>query len=211
MTRARFPFAFLALVLFTSAANAQLYRWTDEKGGVHVTDTPPPPNARSVVQKKSRAEVGEAPAQTSYDLSAAMKNFPVVLYTSPSCKVVCPQAREALNKRGVPFQEKQVWNPETADELKKVSGAADVPTLLVGRSVVTGFEQSAYDALLDAARYPKAGALAARSQAAPQTPEGYVAPAEAAKAEAKPVAEEPKPSGPYSPGSRPPPRNPPKQ
>jgi hypothetical protein len=78
-----------------------------------------------------------------------------------------------------------------------------------------GFQQEAYDALLDAARYPKAGLLPARAQDAPKEPEGYVSPEEreAAKAvTAKPAAvEEEAPKGPYSPGSRPPPRPTPKK
>jgi glutaredoxin len=215
MTRARIPFAFLeltvaflALALFASAANAQLYRWTDEKGGVHVTDTPPPANARSVVQKKPRAEAGETAEQRPYELTLAMKEFPVVLYTSPSCREECARAREALNKRSVPFKEVQVWNDATNEELKRVSGSNEVPTLVVGRSVNRGFEQGAFDALLDSARYPKAGTLPPRAQAVPPRPEGYAGPGDTAKADpVTPVEEEAKPTGPYSPGSRPPPRN----
>jgi glutaredoxin len=195
-------------LLVAGAAHAQLYRWTDEKGGVHVTDTPPPASARDVQKKKPAASVVEA-GQEPYELAQAMKEFPVVLYTSPVCKEPCAAAREALNKRGVPFKEVQVWEPQTAEELTRLTGSRDVPALLVGRSVQKGFEQSAYDALLDAARYPKAGLVPARAQAAPKDPEDYISPEdrEAAKAaRAKPAAEEPKPLGPYSPGSTPPPR-----
>jgi glutaredoxin len=214
MTRARFPFgfleftiAFLALILVTSAANAQLYRWTDEKGGVHVTDTPPPSNARSIVQKKPRAESAETAEQRPYELTLAMKEFPVVLYTSPSCRDECARAREALNKRSVPFKEVQVWNEATNEELKRVSGSNEVPTLVVGRSVNRGFEQGAYDALLDSARYPKAGTLPPRAQAAPPRPEGYVGSGDTKAEPVKPVEEETKAPGPYSPGSRPAPRS----
>jgi glutaredoxin len=210
MTRTRFFFAFLGLALVAGAASAQqLYRWTDEKGGVHVTDTPPPPSARRVEQKKSRSGPAETAAQPPYELAVAMKEFPVVLYTSPGCKEGCDLARSALNKRGVPFREVQVWNDQTNEELKRVSGANDVPTLVVGRSVNRGFEQGAFDTLLDSARYPKAGAAPARSQSAPKPPEGYVAQGEAARAEPPPAAvEEQAPAGPYSPGSKPPPRTP---
>jgi glutaredoxin len=205
MMRARLLVAFL-LVAFTGAASAQLYRWTDEKGRVHITDTPPPPNARAVEERKPRAGAVES-GQPPYELTLAMKDFPVVLYTSPSCKEGCAQARDALNKRGVPFKEVQVWDDQSNEELKKVSGSNQVPTLVVGRSVHKGFEQGAYDALLDSARYPKAGSLRARAQAAPQLPEGYATPEEPPKAEpGKLETEEPKPTGPYSPGSRPPPR-----
>lgn len=215
MTRARLAFALIALACAASAVHAQeIYRWVDSQGRVHLTDTPPPPNAREMDTVKSRTGgTAGAPAQSAalpYELQTAMKDFPVVLYTSPTCKEACQAAREALNKRGVPFSEKQVWDEQTNSELKRVSGASDVPTLVVGRSVQRGFEQGAFDALLDAARYPKAGSAPARHQAAPQSPEGYVSPAEreamAKKAQSDTAAEAEPPRGPYSPGSKPPPR-----
>ena len=90
--------------------------------------------------------------------------------------------RGALNKRGVPFKEIQVYDQESNDELKRVSGAQEVPTLLVGRSVQRGFEQEAFDILLDSAGYPKVGVMRPLSQKAPAAPESYV-PAERAKPE----------------------------
>jgi glutaredoxin len=183
------------------AAAAQLYRWTDEKGRVHITDTPPPSSAMNV-QKKKPAAPSVVESQMPYELAQAVKDFPVTLYTSPSCKQGCDAARDALNKRSVPFKEVQVWDEQTNDELKRVSGGNDVPTLVVGRSVHRGFEQSAYDVLLDSARYPRAGLLRPRAQAVPDAPEGYVPPAErSAPPVAEPVKPEPEapPAGPYAP------------
>lgn len=204
MTRARFLVAFSILILSASAARAELYRWTDEKGRVHVTDTPPPASARSVAKQKPLANAVEG-NQPPYDLALAMKDFPVVLYTSPNCKEGCELARNALNARGVPFREVQVWDEQTNEALKKATGANQVPALMVGRSVHQGFEQAAYDLLLDAARYPQAGTLPRRNQGAPQLPEGYLQAereqASSSSAPAKPQAEEPASSGPYAPGA----------
>jgi glutaredoxin len=199
--KSRAPIAIL-LATAAFAASAQLYRWTDEKGRVHITDTPPPGSAKPV-QKKSAGTTSAVESQQPFELTQAMRDFPVTLYTSPNCKVPCASAREALNKRAVPFKEVQVWNNETNDELKRVSGGNDVPTLVVGRSVHRGFEQGAYDALLDSARYPRAGLLRPRAQAAPAAPEGYDSPANSGKTETE--AETPAPTGPYAPR---PPRTP---
>jgi glutaredoxin len=163
----------IAVLLSTAAFAAgaqQLYRWTDDKGRVHVTDTPPPASARNVKRPKPTPE-GIA-SQPPYALEHAMKSYPVTLYTSPSCKEACQDARTLLNKRAVPFKEVQVFADEPShEELKKVSGASEVPTLVVGRSVHRGYQAAAYDALLDAARYPRAGLLPPRSQAAPPLPQ----------------------------------------
>ena len=195
----------LILAFAASAAWAQqIYRWVDDKGRVHVTDTPPPPSAKGVQKSKPAAAGGEAAQTQPFPLAQAMKDFPVTLYTSPICKEPCAQARGALNRRAVPFKEIQVWDEQTNEDLKKVSGSNEVPVLVVGRSVQKGYEQGAYDALLDSARYPRAGLLPPRTQAAPAAPEGYQSPAERAAApQADPVKPEPeeKASGPYAPGA----------
>ena len=181
----------LLMLAAATAAAQQLYRWTDDKGRVHITDTPPPPSAKSV-QKKSYAGPPAEGGQMSYELAQAIKDFPVTLYTAPTCNEPCQDARAALNQRGVPFKEVQVSNAETADELKRVSGGEQVPVLVVGRSVHNGFLQSAYDSLLDAARYPKRGEVPAGAQARPAAGDAVT-----------PQAETERPTGPYAPGAPP--------
>lgn len=179
----------LSLCLAAVAAAQQIYRWTDDKGRVHITDTPPPPSAKGVQKKTYRSGRSDS-GQTPYELARAMKDFPVALYTAPACNEPCADARSALNRRGVPFREVRVSDAEGADELKRVSGGEQVPVLIVGRSVHTGFLQGAYDALLDSARYPKAGNVPPRAQTEPsdEQPE-------------KAAADEPRPAGPYAPGA----------
>jgi glutaredoxin len=208
MMRARLAAALIAMASAACAVQAQeLYRWTDSSGRVHVTDTPPPANARAMETVKGGVSAGAAAgaAPVPYELGIAMKVYPVVHYTSTNCKDGCARARDALNRRGVPFREVQVADEQSNADLKRVSGGNDVPTLLVGRSVQKGFEQGAFDALLDAARYPKTGVLPPRDQAAPPPPSAPQAQAKPAE----PAAEPEEPRGPYSPGSpRPAPRAP---
>ena len=127
--------AFLLAAAAGSAAAQQVYRWTDENGRTHVTDTPPPAGAKDVRRLGPGAAAGapsKPAAAVPYVLDQAMKQYPVTLYTSPECVEPCVRARELLNKRGVPFKEVQVWDEEGADELKRVSGNNQVPTIKVG-------------------------------------------------------------------------------
>jgi hypothetical protein len=196
--------AFAFLLMCNAAAAQQLYRWIDEKGRVHITDTLPPAGAKDVrTLKPEPAPSVAAPKPEPFGLERAMKEFPVTLYTSPNCAEPCATARELLNQRGVPFSEVQVWEEESNAELKRVSGGNLVPTLKVGSTVHAGFERFVYDSLLDSAGYPKAGVLPARAQAAPERPEGYVPPGEREAPKAEPVKPEPAPSGPYAPGAPP--------
>jgi len=188
--------AFLGLLLLTAGlAHAQQYRWIDKDGRVQFTDSPPPPWAKDV-RKANVPTAKPAPAPLPFELAELQKNFPVTLYTSPQCKEPCALARGTLNKRGVPFNEVQVWNEETLEQLKKVAGSDNVPVLVVGRSVQSGgYEPGRYNALLDSAGYPAAGAFPARSQAAPSAPEGWEAPPEAEPV--KPAAAPARKPGPY--------------
>jgi glutaredoxin len=184
----RAPVAVFACAAALAASAQPLYRWTDETGRVHITDTPPPASARNVQPKKAGSAAAVEPQQP-YQLAEAVRDFPVSLYTSPNCTDPCSAARTLLNKRGVPFKEVRVVDEQSDEELQQVSGGTDVPTLVVGRSVHRGYQQNAYDALLDSARYPRAGLLPPRAQAAPSD-----------GAEPQPQA----PAGPYAPR---PPRN----
>jgi glutaredoxin len=169
---------FLMGVLLCAAATvqAQQYRWLDEKGRPQYGDNPPA-NAKGVRKNETRSQPpAENAQQVPFELQQAQKDFPVTLYTAPICKQPCEAARAALNKRGVPFTEVQVWNVETLDQLKAKAGSDTVPALVVGRSVMSGFDQARYETILDSAGYPKQGAVPARAQRAPAPPEGYEPP-----------------------------------
>ena len=191
MMHARLAAVLAVAVCAAGAAQAQaLYRWTDAQGGVHITDTPPPASAKHI-RVIGPPSAGGPATQEPYELTVALREFPVTLYTAPQCGDPCEQARAALNRRGVPFSEVLVADGATREELKRVAdGAEEVPVLFVGRSTQKGFHQESYDSLLDAARYPKTGVLKPRSQTEPKP-----VPASDSNALAEP---EPQP-GPYTP------------
>jgi glutaredoxin len=138
------------------------------------------------VQKRS-GEGNTAESVEPYDLQRARKKSPVKLYSTPGCEA-CDDARQLLNARGVPFTEVSVADPQSAAEFKKSIGGTSVPALVVGGTVQKGFEEGLYHRTLDAAGYPKPGALPPRSQTEPKPGE----PAEASE-------EESPGSGPYAP------------
>jgi glutaredoxin len=151
----------IALLALCAAAQAgQLYRWTDQEGRVHYTDQPPPKTAKTAEAKKlgDRAPDADAP----FPLKLAVKNYPVTLY-SIDCGEVCTKAAALLNKRGVPYTERNAREDDAKEALGKLTGGKlEVPTLVVGKQVLRGFEEGAWHAALDAAGYPRTGILPAR-------------------------------------------------
>ena len=180
-----------------AALAQQIYRWTDDKGRVYLSDTPPPAGAKGI-QKSGSATGGGASAPQAaesepYLLQLARKNSPVTLYSAPACDA-CNEARNLLNARGIPFKEVSVTANEQLEELKKVVGSGSVPSLVVGSTTQMGFEEATYHRILDAAGYPKTGVLRPRGQSEPRgaEPQAEMKPA--------PPAEE---TGPYAPGAPP--------
>jgi len=156
-------FLFFLLFVCGAAQAGELYRWVDERGAVSYSDQPPPPSARKVekLKGKGKGNVVEVDKE-SYELKQAKNLSPVMLYAT-ACGQICDQATDLLKQRGIPYSSKDPSKePEIAVELKKLTGALDVPVLVVGGSHYKGFDAATWNRLLDAANYPKAAEQKAR-------------------------------------------------
>jgi len=145
-----------AAAIACGAAIAQAYRWVDDQGRVHYTQTPPPPGAKDVQRKNLQQSGAAESADLPYATKLAAQNFPVKLYTQEKCEA-CDRARASLVKRGVPFSEVNVASQKEVDEVKAISGEANLPLVLVGKLHQSGFQEELLHGLLDTAGYPSAG------------------------------------------------------
>jgi glutaredoxin len=143
----------LPALLCFGTAGAQVYKWKDDKGVTHYSDQPPPPStpARTRVEVKSFSTGGAV--ELPPELADAARNRPVTLYTTGQCQG-CDNARAMLMARGIPFREKTVNSADDQAAFKQAGGANQLPLLLVGRTKLAGYEQSAWDSLLNEAGYP---------------------------------------------------------
>ena len=147
----------------------QMYRWVDKDGKVHYTQNPPPRDAAKSVQQRRLNPSGPSDSgeQMPYTVRRAVENFPVTLFTSPDCPQGCNEARALLSKRGVPYREISVTDLASKDTLQKMTGDTKVPSMLVGRSVEKGFEESAFNGALDSAGYPRSSLFVGKPPALP--------------------------------------------
>ena len=151
----------LAVAGLSTAQAGTLYKWVNSQGRVSYHDQPPPEGSGYRVEEK-KLRSGEK----SVDQQAAPdKNFPVVLYSTPEC-ASCDLARLYLDKRKVPYTEKNVENDtKSQEELKEKSGSLSVPTIIVGSKVMKGYLESLLEGELDSAGYPKIGAPGSEQEA----------------------------------------------
>jgi glutaredoxin len=160
--------ALAIMVALPAAVAQQMYRWVDKDGRVHFSQQPPPRDAaKSVEQRKMVGGGGGGEAPLPFALQQAVKNFPVVLYTSPGCKG-CDEARALLAKRGIPYRETSVQDPKSIDVLKGATGDDKVPSMTVGRQVQKGYLESAMHDLLDSAGYPRTAMIPVKPPAPQQ-------------------------------------------
>ena len=175
------------------ALSAQtMYRYIDPTGRVVYSDQPPPPAAKGVEAKQLQQNVIETDP-VSFAAKEATEKYPVTLYTF-DCDP-CKQAEALLAKRGVPFTKVIVTEEEGAAKVKALTGKQSAPVLQVGeKQIVTGFNASRWETVLDDAGYPKTAPPA--RQASTKAPSGNPANAAAPAANAAPGSDTSPPAPP---------------
>ncbi|MDR0247712.1 MAG: glutaredoxin family protein [Burkholderiales bacterium] len=138
---------------FNVLAQGTLYRYVDADGRVVYTDKPPPPSARESQIKRASGNFVETD-KISAGTRQAMERFPVTLYAF-SCGVLCEDAEALLQKRGVPYTFVNTQSDDGIEKLKKLTGGLQVPVLQVGKDVSNGFNEAAWEQLLDRGGYAK--------------------------------------------------------
>jgi glutaredoxin len=71
----------------------------------------------------------------------------IQLYTEPGCEA-CVEAKRYLASRGIFFEERDVRaNPEFLRTLTDELDSCTLPTLVVGDTIIAGFDREAYQRL----------------------------------------------------------------
>ena len=131
----------------------ELYRWVDPSGNVHYSDEVP--SGATQVETKKLSDAAAPNENLPYETRLARQNFPVTLYVADNCGEQCDQARDLLDKRGIPFSEKSLRTKAELEEFEKLTGFDSVPTLSVGRNILKGFQADQWHDELNIAGYPK--------------------------------------------------------
>jgi len=197
MTARAAVLAVVSLALASGAVCAQqMYKWKDDQGVVHYSDTPPPAKEKKVEVKDFSAPAMTPAVPLPYALAQAVKNNPVTLYSTGDC-APCDQARKALFDRGVPFSEKTVANEADRARLAAAGGKDTVPFITIGRKTLAGYDVGQLQAALTEATYPLTRRLPAGYQNPPvqhAAPAAVAASEPAAPAETPALPEAPPPS-----------------
>lgn len=190
------------LLLAATPASAQLYKSIGPDGKVTYSDTPPQ-TKNAKVERKNLGASGNYDANLPFELTEAVKNHPVTVYTGANC-APCDEARSYLKQRGVPFSEKTVSSNADLIKLKQIAGALTVPLIMVGRTKYPSFEPGQLQSALTAAGYPEANKLPSNYVFRPPEAAAPVVEPKAVAIKPEPPAEEVKPPTPTPESNAPP-------
>ena len=145
-----------SLVALMASAAVTVVECVDAEGNVSFRDKCPPGTTKA----GDKVLLGVSPSKAKSTSEIAVDN-PVSLYSVPNCDA-CDLVRNALSTRRVPFHEKNVQDDAASqNELKSKTGNLTVPSVLVGATVLTGYNRSALDSALNQAGYPAPDATSA--------------------------------------------------
>ena len=151
------------LLLAGLAVQAEVYKWVDENGVVHYSDTPPPPQEESENvelynkpedprKERCRKQKERETFDRKYrNKKKEIKQYPKAraeLFVKPRCRG-CDRARQFLEARGVGIIEYDVRYDKVAKKRhKRLDKHRRVPLAIINGRVVIRFDKKKYtDAL----------------------------------------------------------------
>ncbi len=131
----------MALAVAVSGA-ATLYRWVDDRGVVHVSESPPE-GKMNVAQAVVGEDTGKGPKTEAPGETRAFRVRPgeVTIYTTPTCPW-CHKAKAWFRDKKIRYREVDVTSDRKGlEEMVKISGQTGVPVIVVSDEVIVGFDQ----------------------------------------------------------------------
>ena len=156
---------FFLILIVTGSARAELHKWVDKNGVVHISDTPPEevaPNekAESITPSKSGLDANPHPPKKKTTLTQKLLNLfrkkpknstnpTVELYTTSWCPY-CERARNFFRSKGIPFTEYDVEKDKSAAARKnRLDKRNGVPFAVINGRGLHGYSAEAYQRALE--------------------------------------------------------------
>lgn len=139
----------LLIVFYPVVSFAAVYKWVDESGRVHYSDTP----VKGAEVKQFNNNISsydsvtvkpyKSDKQTSTKSSSAKK---VVMYSTEWCGY-CKKARKYFQQKGIPFVEYDIEKNATAKRQYDALGGRGVPVIVFGKQRMNGFSVASFERL----------------------------------------------------------------
>jgi glutaredoxin len=147
----------LFLFIFSFPAWAQMYKWQDEKGVTHFSDSPPQGKGAvkmKIIETEGTSDRAEDPRKTTYRQGKeirSVQDIKVVMYMTDWCGY-CRKAREYLHSLGVSLVEYDIEKDSAKREEMRRLGGRGVPLIDVEGILIKGYSQQSIKDAVDKRR-----------------------------------------------------------
>ena len=118
---------------------AEVYKWVDENGNVHFSDTQPVEGESQEIDLKINSY-----ESVNYQQSKSNVGNQVIMYSTEWCSY-CRKARKYFAARNIAYKEYDIEKDSRAMREYKKIGGRGVPVILVGDKRMNGFTQRGFD------------------------------------------------------------------
>lgn len=152
----------LLLIIFSSPAYSQVYKWKDKDGNIHFSDTPPPAGAgKEIKMRESRESPGEQEKGARSSSQSPGEKRPygdinVVMYMTDWCGY-SKKAKTYLNSLGISLVEYNVEQDQDKrrEMMEKSGGKSGVPVIDVEGIIIKGYSPDSIKAAVEKRRSVK--------------------------------------------------------
>lgn len=157
-------FVFFAFQFLISPAVAEMYKWVDQNGVVHYSDTPPagdkkveilettqysppPPKPNATNSRENRkADAASKPEKKAYIKKNSLDRYAdrVVVFTTTWCSY-CKKAIAFLQAHRIRFEQYDIEkDPAAAKKMRELGGRGGVPFAILKGKPAHGFSERTY-------------------------------------------------------------------
>jgi len=129
----------LSLLIISSTAHCEVYKWTDDKGNTHFGDRKPIEFQVEKIKLKINTYTN-----VTYEESTVSHSQNVVMYSTSWCGY-CKKARTYFERKNITYADYDIEKNSTAKEQYKAMGATGVPVILVGKKRMNGFSEKGFE------------------------------------------------------------------
>ncbi len=125
----------LTLLVISTSSGSEIFKWVDNNGKTHFTDTPPPGEQAEELQLKINTYTA---AEVTPLIQRLGRKNKVVMYDAAWCGV-CKQAKQYFREKRIAYVSYDVENNQIGKrDFKRLKGRS-VPIIILGNKRMNGF------------------------------------------------------------------------
>lgn len=136
--------AVLVLALLPFWAAAELYRWIDNNGRVHVGPVAPPQFKAERLNVGANAAAPVLPGSVKPEQVKTAVKPPVVMYATSWCGY-CRKARAYFKQNNIAYVEYDIEKDKSAYQRYKNLGGRGVPVITIAEETIFGFSPAKFE------------------------------------------------------------------